>query len=163
MPGVWEELPPLPELGHPESYYAHQVRRADRLGNRHAREAYKAAQYLTLAMDPRLKWEQKLRYWRHALRAHCVAPPLASERIWMFYGQMADLVRIQAGAEALRLASREDDAWAGQLSRGTPREQLKLEAGLFFRRLLGDDGKKPEYFNTDDWEQLQILRRQWTG
>jgi hypothetical protein len=161
MPGVWEELPPLPEIGHPESYYAHQIHRADRLGNRHAREAFKAAQYVTLAMDPRLKWEQKLRYFSHALRAHCTAPPLAPESVWMFYGRLADLVRTQAGTEALRLAGREDDSWASQLQRGVSRDQLRLEAAMFFRRLVGEDGKKPEYLNSEDWEQLRILRQTW--
>jgi len=43
------ELPELPEIGHPESYYAERVHEADRLGNTHLREAHKVGQYTTRA------------------------------------------------------------------------------------------------------------------
>src|ERR1700733_5185134 len=105
MPQEWGEIPPLPEVGLPESYYAKRVKDADRSGKHHAREAYKVGQFITLGLNRRLEWEKKLRYFRHALRSHCQPPPLPSEKLWMFYGQLADLVRQHAGAEALRLAS----------------------------------------------------------
>ena len=38
------QLPPLPEIGHPEAYYAKLVHRADAVGNKDAHEAYKTAQ-----------------------------------------------------------------------------------------------------------------------
>ena len=68
MIGQSRQLPPLPEIGHPEAYYAKQVHLADRVGDRHAHEAYKVGQYVTLALDPHLSWEEKLKYFRHALK-----------------------------------------------------------------------------------------------
>jgi len=157
----WGELPPLPEIGLPETYYAKQVAQADRLGNRHAREAFKVGQYVTLALAPRLRWEQKRRYFHHAVKAHCVGPAMAPNTVLQFYARLGAFVRGHAGEEAIRLASREDDAWAAQLSRGVPREQVRADAARFFRDLLGEHDTCPEYLNREDWEQLRILRRQW--
>src|SRR3954451_3379317 len=91
------DLPPLPDIGLPESYYAEQVKQAEQRRNIHAREAYKVGQYVTLGMNRRLDWERKLRYFRHALRSHCVAPAGASDKLWLFYGQLGDMVRRNAG------------------------------------------------------------------
>ena len=157
----WGEIPPLPEIGHPESFYSKQVKRADEFGNPHAREGYKVGQYVTLALDPRLSWEKKLRYFRHALKSHCIAPPMARDKVWLFYGQLGDLVRRHAGIEALRMASQEDDRWATLLKVGIPRPQIMAEAEIFFRRILGNKEECPEYLNQEDYEQLKILRNQW--
>ncbi len=54
------QLPRLPEIGHPESHYARKVHEAERSGDVHQREANKVGQYVTLAMDAGLSWEQKL-------------------------------------------------------------------------------------------------------
>ena len=54
------ELPQMPEIGHPESYYAKRVHMADEAQDVHAHEAYKVGQYVTLAMDPNLSWDEKL-------------------------------------------------------------------------------------------------------
>lgn len=158
---AWGDLPPLPEIGRPETYYAKQVARADRLGMRHAHEAYKVGQYVTLALGSRLTWEQKSRYFRHAIRSHCNGPDLAPQPVMKFYSDLMNLVRQYAGAEAIRLASREDDAWAAQLQRGVPRADVKAEAARFFKAMLGDDGRQPEYFSPEDWEQLRVLRNNW--
>ncbi|HEY2586180.1 MAG TPA: hypothetical protein VGI81_10495 [Tepidisphaeraceae bacterium] len=156
----WLDVPPLPEIGHPETYYAKQVARADRLGLRHAHEAYKVGQYITLALGPRLTWEQKARYFRHALHGHCVGPDMAPNHVMKFYGDLAEMVRKYAGQEAIRLASREDDAWAAQLQRGVPREQVKAEAARFFNIMLGDE-RQNDMFLKEDWEQLHVLRKAW--
>jgi hypothetical protein len=163
MPHDWNELPPLPEVGLAESYYADRVKRADAVGDHHTREAYKAAQYITLGLDRRLDWEKKLRYFKHALRSHCQPPNLTSDKVWLFYAQLADLVRQHAGTEALRLASIEDDYYVGQLRAGVPRQQIMAQAEIFFRKLLGERGeeKKPDYLNQEDYDQLKILRNQW--
>lgn len=158
----WGQLPPLPEIGHPESYYAKQVKRAEQLDNPHAREAYKVGQYITLALDPILAWEKKLRYFRHAIRAHCVAPPVARDEVWMFYAQLADLVRQHAGSEALRLACQEDEMWANRNKLGEPLDKIRPEADSFFRRLLGETNHQPDFLNQEDWEQLMLLKKQWT-
>src|SRR5689334_2491762 len=62
--GHQRQLPPLPQIGHPESYYAKQVHLADKVGDRHGHEANKVGQYITLALDPHLSWEEKLKYFR---------------------------------------------------------------------------------------------------
>jgi hypothetical protein len=161
MPQEWSELPPLPEIGRSESYYADQVKRADQLGNHHAHAAYKVGQYITLGLNRRLDWEKKLRYFNHALRSHCVPPNLTNDQVWLFYAQLADLVRQHAGAEALRLASLEDDYYVGQLKAAVPRPQIMAQAEIFFRKILGDGEKKPDHLNHEDFEQLKILRNQW--
>ena len=161
MAQEWGELPAMPEIGLKESFYAQRVKDADRQGRHHVREAYKVGQYITLALDRRLEWEKKLRYFRHALRSHCQAPALPSEKVWMFYGQLADLVRQYAGAEALRLASLEDDYWAGQIKAGVPQSQISAQAEIFFDKLLGLREERPDYLNQEDYEQLKILRNQW--
>src|SRR4051794_40646834 len=98
-----QTLPPMPEIGHPESYYAKKVHEADRQGDVHKREAHKVGQYITLALDPHLEWEEKLKYFRHAIKRHCVPPPLPDDAVWMFYRALADLVRQYAGQEALKM------------------------------------------------------------
>jgi hypothetical protein len=161
MTGIWGELPALPEIGFPESFYAKEVARADKAGNRHAHAAFKVGQYITLGMGMRLTWDQKRKYFSHAIRAHCTGPAMSSADVLKFYARLADMVRRHAGNEAIRLASREDDAWAAQLQRGVPRHEVFADAERFFRHLVGDCSGIPDYFNAEDWEQLVILRNQW--
>jgi len=155
------QLPPLPEIGRPESYYAKLVHRADKAGDVHAHEAAKVGQYITLALDPHLTWEEKLKYFKHALKRHCVPPPYPDDDVWMFYQQLADLVRQYAGQEALRLASLEDDLYAARLSMGQAREKIEDDAEHFFLRLLGTGDTCPDWFNETDWSQLKLIRDQW--
>ena len=61
-------FPPMPEIGRPEAWYAKMVHRADKAGDTFAHEAFKVGQYVTLAMDQHLTWEQKLKYLNHALK-----------------------------------------------------------------------------------------------
>jgi hypothetical protein len=154
-------LPPVPEIGHAEGFYARKVHEAERLGDDHAREANKVAQYITLATNPHLEWEQKLRYFQHALRRHAQAPPLATEVVWMFYAQLADLVRQYAGQEALKVASVEDDRYASLQRSGVPRKRIEDDADVFFARLVGNRNERPDYLNEEDWNQLKMLRDQW--
>lgn len=155
------QIPPLPEIGQPESWYARQVKQADQAGNHHAREGYKVGQYITLGLNPRLEWAKKLRYFEHALHCHCAAPPLAGENVWLFYARLGELVREHAGAEALRLSSLEDDFWASQIRTGVPRTIIVARAQAFFKGILGERDERPEYLNQNDYEQLRILRNQW--
>lgn len=153
------QLPPLPEIGHPESYYAKLVHRADSVGNKHAHEAYKVGQYITLAIDPHLTWEEKLKYFQHALKRHCVPPPLPDDDVWVFYRGLADLVRQHAGQEALRMASTEDDLYAARLTMGQTREHIEDEAEEFFGRLVPSEC--PDWLNEEDYNQLKLIRDQW--
>jgi hypothetical protein len=154
-------LPPLPEIGHPEVYYARRVQMADRAGDLHTYEAHKVGQYITLGLDRMLTWEQKLRYFVHALKRHCVPPPLPDEQVWMFYRGLAYLVREHCGAEALRLASEADESYDKRQHAGVSRAQIEDEAEEFFHKLLGFGEKCPFYFNEEDWAQLKLLRNQW--
>ena len=156
-------VPTLPEIGHPESYYARLVHKADRENSPHCREAAKVGQYITLGIDPYLSWEQKLRYFQHALRRHCQPPKIVSDPVWMFYQHMAQLVRQYCGQEALRLASQEDDRFAAatQLGGGATREEISQEAENFFASLTGFGEACPEHFNEEDWVQLKMIRNQW--
>jgi hypothetical protein len=154
-------LPPMPEIGHPESYYAKRVHMADEAYDVHAHEAAKVGQYVTLAMDPSLSWDDKLKYFRHALKRHCQPPPFPDDDVWMFYRNLADLVRRYCGYEALRLASAEDDLYAARLSMGQSREKIEDDAETFFGKLLGPGDQCPDWFSEEDWLQLKMIRDQW--
>jgi hypothetical protein len=153
------QFPPLPQIGQPESYYARQAHQAERVGDRHAKEASKVGQYVTLAVDPRLSWDEKLKYFNHALKRHCVPPPLPDDDVWMFYRSLADLVRRYAGQEALRLASQEDDLYAARLAMGQTREKIENEAEEFFAKLVPSEC--PDWLNEEDYSQLKLIRDQW--
>ncbi|MDB5332820.1 MAG: hypothetical protein JWP03_3971 [Phycisphaerales bacterium] len=155
------ELPALPAIGLPESHYAKLIHRADKHGDTHLREALKVAQYVTLGVDPHLPWEKKQRYFEHAIRRHCEPPPLASEETWLFYMQLKDLVKQHAGQEALKIASHADDAYAHRMRLGQSADDLRGEARMFFRRIMGDGEVKPVTFSEDDWHQLKLMRNQW--
>lgn len=154
-------LPDLPPIGKPESFYARQVHHADRHGDPHHHEAYKVGQYVTLGLAPGLNWDQRCKYFTHALRRHCNPPPLPDEEVWVFYRSLADLVRHHAGREALRLAVAKDDEFAARAAAGESRARLADEAELFFLRLLGTSREKPDHFCEEDWAQLRMIQDQW--
>jgi hypothetical protein len=154
-------FPPMPAIGLPESEYAKLVRHADAVGNPFAHEAAKVGQYITLGLDPHLDWPAKLRYFQHALKRHCVPPPVPDEPVWIFYRDLADYVRQHAGREALRLASTEDDLYATRLEMGSTRETIESEAEIFFAALIGHGDKRPDWLSDKDWGHLKLLRDQW--
>ena len=154
-------LPQMPPIGRPESYYGRQVQIADKQGDLHLHEAAKVGQYLTLAMDVRLPWAKRLKYFDHALRRHCNPPPLPDDAVWMFYQQLINLVRFHAGEQALRLASAQDDEYARRLTAGESKNKLVGEARQFFYELMTLSDQKPRHFTDDDWMQLKLIRDQW--
>jgi len=156
-------LPDLPPIGRPESYYAHRVHDAERKGDIHAKEAYKVGQYVTLGMDPALTWDQKLKYFNHALRRHCNPPPVPDEATWLFYRNLAELIRHNAGQEALRLVMREDELYEKRQKLGVLRECIAAEAKHFFIRLFGEATTCPQYLDEEDWRQLMMVRQHWTS
>ncbi|HEX2973606.1 MAG TPA: hypothetical protein VHP11_14825, partial [Tepidisphaeraceae bacterium] len=127
MPTQQLVLPPMPPVGRPESFYAKLAHDAERAGDAHAHEAAKVGQYITLALDEALSWDDKLKYFRHAIKRHCQPPPFPEDEVNQFYKGLADLVRQYAGQEALRIASREDDLYAARLNMGQPREGIEDE------------------------------------
>ena len=161
MSNHMSHLPPLPQIGHPESYYARLAKQAEREGDIHAHEAAKVGQYITLALDPNIDWDAKRRYFRHAVKRHCAPPSVSSELVEMYYTRLTDLVMHHAGTEALRLASAEDDKFAMRLAGGEKRRIIMEEAVDFFANLMGVDDTCPSHFKEDDWLQLRIIRNQW--
>ena len=161
MANSMSHLPPLPQIGHPESYYARLAKQAEREGDIHAHEAAKVGQYITLGLDPNIDWDAKRRYFRHALRRHCAPPQVSSELVEVYYQRLSDLVMHHAGTEALRLASSEDDKYASRLSDGHSRRAIMEDAVEFFANLMGVDDSCPSHFKEEDWIQLRIIRNQW--
>ena len=155
------QLPSLPEIGYPESFYAKRVKQADREGDLHTHEAFKVGQYITLGIDPHATWDSKMKYFRHALRRHCLAPRTGDALVCMFYQRLGDLVRRQAGLEALRLACAQDDFFAERLRNGESRDAIAQDAVSFFIQLMGTDDDCPSHFNEEDWAQLRLVRDQW--
>lgn len=153
-------FPPMPQIGHAESHYAKLCRDAETAGDIHAHEAAKVGQYVTLALDPKLTWPEKQKYFQHALRRHC-QPPIPDEAVSAFYKRLAELVRAYAGQEALRIASTEDDMYAARLALGQAREGIEDEAEEFFGKIMGKADHCPDWFNEADWSQLILLRDQW--
>lgn len=153
-------MPEIPTIGRPEVYYAQKVREAEAAGDTHAREASKVALYVTLGNDPHISWEEKLKYYRHALKRHCDPPPMPDEEVWAFYQSLAELVRLHAGQEALRIASAQDDLWAARVAMGQPKEEIENEAEEFFAKIITSD-QCPDWFSEQDWSQLKLIRDQW--
>ena len=156
-------FPSMPPIGQSESFYAKFAKQADAEGNMYAHEAAKVGQYITLALDPHLEWPAKQRYFEHALKRHCVPPPVPDEPVWIFYRDMADLVRQYAGLEALRLASKEDDLYATRLALGAERDAVESRCRNLFRTTdrHGSSEKRPDWVSEDDWAQLKLIRDQW--
>ena len=155
-------FPPMPELGHTEAYYKEMVRQAEQNHSVHAREAAKVGQYVTLGINEDSNPAEKMKFFRHALRKHCRPPQIADDMVEGFYERLADFVRAQAGQEALRMASVEDDRFAMRERNGENRIKLVLEARRYFERLLGTTtDERPDLFLEEDWEQLRLIRNQW--
>lgn len=154
------QFPPMPEIGKPDPYYMRAIADAEQAGDLHLRAALKVARYISLAIVPKLPWEEKKRYFAHALKHHCAAPSDDKATVH-YYKQLAEVVRQYAGAEALRLASQEDDMWAARAALGQDRSQIEDDADNFFTRLLGQGDHCPEYFVDTDWAQLKLIRDQW--
>jgi hypothetical protein len=154
-------LPRLPEIGQSEAWYSKHIHQAEADEDNCAREAYKVGQYITLALDPHLTWEEKLKYFHHALKRHCTPPASAEEPVATFYWKLAEMVRQYCGQEALRLASAQDDVFATRLGLGASREELEDEAEEFFTQLVPAGEQCPAWFSDQDYSQLKMIRDQW--
>jgi hypothetical protein len=155
-----KQLPPMPTIGLAESHYSRLAKDSQTAGDTHGYEAAKVGQYVSLAMDPRVAWEDKVRYFKHALNRHCVPPRIADDAVWSFYKDLQNLVKDFAGQEALRLSLAEDDVYAGYQQMGEPREKIEEKAELFFNKLIPTD-TCPEWFHEEDYKQLKMIRDQW--
>lgn len=154
------KMPGIPVIGKADVYYGRLISQAEQQGDAHLRAAAKASRYITLGLNPHIPWAQKLRYFTHALSHHCTHPsddPAVKE----YYARLADLVRQHCGAEALRLASAEDDMYAARAALGQERATIEEDAEVFFGTVLGNADQCPAYFNDVDWQQLKLIRDQW--
>ena len=151
---------PLPVIGYPETYYAKHIQQADAAGDTLAHNAYKVGQYVTLGLDPRQPWEEKVKCFRHTLKHHCVPPVDADGESEAFYAKLRDLACRYASNEALRVARQEHDAYTMRQELGESRDVLVEEAEVFFPTILGH-GECPDWCSPGVWKQLCTLRDQW--
>jgi hypothetical protein len=158
---VPKRFPPMPPIGLSDHDYSHLAKEAERRHDVHAKEAAKVGMYITSALKPDLPWEEKLRYFEHALHRHCNPPPYPDEETWLYYKELAALVKRYAGQEALRLASREDDFYAARLTMGQSRDKIEDEAEVFFSRLIGNGIDCPDFLTDDDFHMVKMIRDQW--
>jgi len=154
-------FPPMPQLGQGEAYYTNLVRQAEHAHQVHAREAAKVGQYVTLGLQEDTDPASKMKFFRHAIRKHCVPPPISDVAVEGFYERLSDFVRLHAGREALRMASIEDERYAMRERDGESRGKLVAEARVFFEKLLGPDSLRSDLYTDEDWQQLKIVRHQW--
>jgi hypothetical protein len=153
--------PALPAIGKAESYYTKLAQQAEAAGDPRARAAAKVGQYVTLAVGTNLPWEEKAKYFRHALKRHCTPPAFSEGEESAYYHRLGEFVRQYAGQEALRMASETDDFYAARLAMGQARESIEDEAEAFFGQLIGTGDPCPDIFNRIDWEQIKLIRDQW--
>lgn len=153
-------VPRMPPIGRSETYYANHAHRAQKEYDMHARDAYKVGHYVTLAINPRLTWAEKLKYFRHALDHHCMTPPYAKDDVKAFYRDLIALVRKHAGEEALRIISAEDDTFAKRINMVCNREMILDEADRFFKKFI-ESNECPDWFTPEDYDTMKMIRNQW--
>ena len=155
------QFPPMPPVGRSERFYDRLLRDADAANDPLARCAGKVGQYISLALADRRDWEHKRKCFDHVLRRHCKPPRYADVATWRFFQNLAEVVKEHAGAEALRLASAEDDSYAIGLGVGRTRDDIAADAEAFFGAILCCGDECPKWFTEQDWWQLKLLRDQW--
>jgi hypothetical protein len=147
-------------MGQSESFYGHKAREAETTGEIHLRAGYKVAQYITSALAPELSWEQKFKYFEHALRKHAAPPPPLDEAVMKHYAKLQDLVRTHAGQEALRVANAQHAAFGARLAAGEAKYKLRTDAIAFFRQIITSE-ECPDWFHLWDFNALKALRNKW--
>ena len=153
-------VPPLPEIGHSETYYANLAHRAQKNYDAHARDGYKVGHYVTLAHNRKLSWPEKLKLFRHALDHHCITPSYARDDVKAFYENLIHLVREHCGEQALAIISGEDDTYAKRIAMAENRELILDEAERFFHKFIEHE-ECPDWFLPEDYETMKLMRNQW--
>lgn len=151
---------PLPVIGHPEAWYKKHIDQADAAGDRLAHCSGKVGQYVTLALDPKRPWEEKVKYFRHCLKHHCVVPAEADPETIAFCQKLTALVLRYASQEARKLAHVEHDGYSMRMDFGVPKETLAEEAEIFFPKVLGH-GTCPDYLTQEAFNEICALRDRW--
>jgi hypothetical protein len=153
---------PMPKIGQSEAHYVALVQAADLAGDQFAHAAAKVGQYVTLALDPKLPWEEKARCFHHTYKHHCTPPPYASPQVREDYAKLADLVRHHAGQEALRFGRAENAELRRQRAAKVDRWHVKREAIAYFSRFSSLLGQCPEWMQREAWMELIELRASWS-
>jgi hypothetical protein len=151
---------PLPVIGHPETWYTKHIEQAEAAGNPLARCSFKVGQYVTLALDPKRSWEEKVKYFRHCLKHHCTAREDADPETVAFCQKLRALVLRYASQEARRTAHQEHDGYSMRLDMGVSRDTLAEEAEVFFPNVLGH-GPCPDYLTAEAFKEICALRDRW--
>lgn len=151
---------PLPVIGHPEAWYVKHIEIADASSDRLTRASFKVGQYVTLALDPKRSWEEKVKFFRHALKHHCTAAETADPETVGFCQKLKALVLRYASQEARRAAHQEHDGYSMRLDMGVGREALAEEAEVFFPNILGH-GPCPDYLTPEAFKEICTLRDRW--
>ncbi|HEY2586297.1 MAG TPA: hypothetical protein VGI81_11090 [Tepidisphaeraceae bacterium] len=151
---------PLPVIGHPEAWYTKHIEQADAAGDHLAHCAYKVGQYVTLALDPKRPWEEKVKYFRHCLKRHCTPAGEADPDTLAFCDKLRALVLRYGSQEARKMARHEHDAYAMRLDFGVPKDTLAEEAEVFFPRILGH-GACPDYLTQEAFQEICVMRDRW--
>ena len=144
-------IPDLSEIGHPEHYYAKGYCSPYKRRNLRERTFKDSAKYIALALNPNLSWDNKLKYFKHAIKRRCVPPPYPDDAVFNFYRKLADSACRFTGQEALKLTSQEDDLYAAHLSMGRGHEGIEDDAEDFSTKLMPEGDRCPEWFNESDW------------
>lgn len=153
---------PMPEIGLDRHYYDRVAKEAEERGDFYTHEAAKVGMYISMALDRKMPWREKLRYFQHAIKRHTTPKSeVPSDGEQAFFGELALLIKTHCGAEALRLAMREDDLYATRLGLGQTPEEIEDDAEPFFEGLIGHDEHCPPHFLEDDWHTLRMIREQW--
>jgi hypothetical protein len=155
-----QQFHPLPVIGHPETWYTKHIAQADAVGDHLAHCSFKVGQYVTLALDPKRPWEEKIKYFRHCLKHHCAPKPNAEPETVAFCEKLKGLVLRYASQEARRSAHHEHDSYSMRLDLGIPRETLAEEAEVFFPNILGH-GPCPDYLTAEAFKEICGLRDRW--
>ena len=152
---------PLPVIGHPEAWYAKQIKQAEDLGDPHARASHKVGLHVTQALDPAMPWREKFRHFRHALKHYGHPPAGADEAIRDFYQKLAGVIRRYAGQEALKVVHREHERYCQQRRSGASRDAIAEEAELFFPEFVGHGHDCPEWISRDAWNHIREMEAEW--
>jgi hypothetical protein len=152
-------LPTLPELGQENTYYGKLAHKAEKAGDKHARSAYKVAQYITLGREAPT-WPEKLKYFRHALESHAKPRPPIDDAVFAFYEQLKSWVRQETAVEAMKLVQKEDEFFTERTNQREARFRIVSDAAKFFREILGA-GERPDWFTETDYNRIRQYQMKW--
>jgi hypothetical protein len=161
-PAGTKGLPKMPKIGLPEKVYLRAHDEAKARGDDLTVEAAKVGQYVSLALrDPDASWSKKLKYFRHALKRHAQPPEHADAITKEWFAQLARHVKAYVGAEAVRLATEENERYRTRVDMGQGIDGIAEDAEEFFDNVCPHCDTCPPVYNPEDWERLKVIRDRW--